>query len=703
MQEMVSSLTENKLRATTRIDELENSLTKVRQQLEHSESAVIENESLKRQIKRLTDENDGLLSDMQLLEKQIQVTTLPSVDKTAVNLELAKAQQELTAKAEQITKLEHDSAIERQTLTAQSKALTKKLALYRAKILDVAGKVKQLKKGKEILSETVNDYSKAVSKWQLEIVTVSGKLIEKIHGLQREKTEFQVRISKLAEENNLLAEQLDRVQQNFEQHSVTIASYKALEHEYNERLQTISNDQTHCRLQLSELNETYRQKSDHLIKLQQKCLAHFEKIRDHNNLKLKYDEVGQRNECLEAELAAKLARFEEMKQELKEKSNESQRCKEFEEKYNQLLAINEKCATDLQVKLDADNRNKSQQLLGGVELELQETARKFSEFKDLSENCERELQAKIMELEGSIQLKNDAFNAFKHSETSKYEDVLRSNENLTTDLEICAKKHQASTNKLLAMEKDRNELQERHQFVEDQIRITSVQLDEAKQQIRLLQDDAKDCTDSATQNCSKLEEKLQNATAELTDKTATISTLTFKLADQVEVSTGKSKEIDELLGEMREINEALKNRGDIISRQEAKIIALKSEMKNDRKRIGELQSNYTEREQTLAKLSDVAAECEKSHSANGKTMFTFHFQILSLVNLYLPFQTICLRQPYQRWTKPIECVTSKIVSRRNTINCVHWPLNLSAKLPNNRHTLANWNRKTVKTRTRAYK
>jgi uncharacterized coiled-coil protein SlyX len=69
LQEMVESLTEKKLNDATEIDELNKKLSKQENILEDLKSSLatldetkIENESIKRQLARLTEENDQLLA-----------------------------------------------------------------------------------------------------------------------------------------------------------------------------------------------------------------------------------------------------------------------------------------------------------------------------------------------------------------------------------------------------------------------------------------------------------------------------------------------------------------------------------------------------------------------------------------------------------------------------------------------------------------
>lgn len=82
MQEIIDNLTQQKLESVTdkdnlkkRISSLENKVKDLQKELHieknKSETFETENEGLHRQIKRLTEENDQLISNLDVLEKQI--------------------------------------------------------------------------------------------------------------------------------------------------------------------------------------------------------------------------------------------------------------------------------------------------------------------------------------------------------------------------------------------------------------------------------------------------------------------------------------------------------------------------------------------------------------------------------------------------------------------------------------------------------
>lgn len=217
MQEIVDNLTEKKLETANRICDLEKGLSMVSTQLANANEEVnalkehaIENESLKRQIKRLTDENEELISEMEQLETKSKEEHL--VDKTNyenLKLENEKLLGEVTRNANLLTKLsDHQEKFDKISLelqetkdineklamdlsaigeqntivTQHSRRQVEKLKLYKSKIIEFSAKLKQLKLSKEVLAKIVAEYSQSVTQWQLDIVSAMKQIEGKSTG-----------------------------------------------------------------------------------------------------------------------------------------------------------------------------------------------------------------------------------------------------------------------------------------------------------------------------------------------------------------------------------------------------------------------------------------------------------------------------------------------------------------------------------------
>lgn len=217
MQEIVDNLTENKLQTANRINDLEKNLLVANTQIANVNEGLnvlqeqsVENESLKRQIKRLTDENEELISEMEQLEatsKEEHLADLERYEKLKLEneklLEMTKDSEKfmikLTEHQEQFDKisLELQETIEKNEkligelaatgeqntiLTQHSRKQADKLKLYKTKIVEFSAKLKQLRLSKETLAKIVAEYSQSVTKWQLDIIAAMKQIESKSAG-----------------------------------------------------------------------------------------------------------------------------------------------------------------------------------------------------------------------------------------------------------------------------------------------------------------------------------------------------------------------------------------------------------------------------------------------------------------------------------------------------------------------------------------
>lgn len=262
MQLIVQSATDQKLELTTRIEHLErqladtsNRLNDTNQKLNEAqtkclafEAMEIEYEGQKKQIKRLTEENEEQETDLRELDaKFARVSELSqrqtqellqleqSVDEwkrieadyerlnqenRALQATIAANQAELASRNEQkelvamYEKLKNDyeanktefselrasleakdsgKATEWDNLTAENKQLKdhvneqqQKLGQYKSKVIEFAGKLKLLKQCKQTLLDTVSEYSVSVAKWQCDISVASKQLLQQVNKLHAE-------------------------------------------------------------------------------------------------------------------------------------------------------------------------------------------------------------------------------------------------------------------------------------------------------------------------------------------------------------------------------------------------------------------------------------------------------------------------------------------------------------------------------------
>lgn len=255
MQLIVKSATDQKLELTTRIEHLERQLADTSNRLNDAqtkclvfEELEIECEGQKKQIKRLTDENEEQEMDLRELDakfarvselSQQQTQELLRLEQSMDNWKRIEADYERltqenrilqeTIEANQAKQTDHIEQNELQTmyeklqsdfqanlnelnelrasldakdiernaewenLTVENKRLEEqvneqqqKLHKYKSKVIEFAGRLKLLKQCKQTLLDTVTEYSLSVTKWQHDISVASSLLLQQVNNLKAE-------------------------------------------------------------------------------------------------------------------------------------------------------------------------------------------------------------------------------------------------------------------------------------------------------------------------------------------------------------------------------------------------------------------------------------------------------------------------------------------------------------------------------------
>lgn len=262
MQLIVKSATDQKLELTTRVEHLERQLADTNNRLNDThrklsdaqakcatfETLEIECEGQKKQIRRLTEENEEQEMDLRELDakfarvselSQRQTQELLQLEQSVDNWKRIEADYErltqenrklqATIEAHHAEQTNHDEQNELQTkyeklkidfeanesalhelrasleakdskrtdelenLTAENKRLKEqaneqqqKLGKYKSKVIEFAGKLKLLKQCKQTLLDTVSEYSSSVTKWQRDISAASQLLVQQVNKLHAE-------------------------------------------------------------------------------------------------------------------------------------------------------------------------------------------------------------------------------------------------------------------------------------------------------------------------------------------------------------------------------------------------------------------------------------------------------------------------------------------------------------------------------------
>ncbi|XP_068152592.1 GRIP and coiled-coil domain-containing protein 2 [Drosophila tropicalis] len=209
MQEMVQDFTDKNVILTEQVQALKRQTKTDAERLSHLE---IENESLKRQLNRLTEENDGLLADvermelamqqvnalgteqrknLELLEEDIAKIKEAEIENTNLKQELSVTNQELNELKEKYEKVKQLNSEQR-----------KKFNSLKDRFIEVHRKLKNLKECKCVLLETQHEYAASVSKWQAEIIRASQLLCGKMQALQEENEQLKNRLTSAKQNQN---------------------------------------------------------------------------------------------------------------------------------------------------------------------------------------------------------------------------------------------------------------------------------------------------------------------------------------------------------------------------------------------------------------------------------------------------------------------------------------------------------------------
>lgn len=543
MQEVVDSLTQQKLSHTIRINDLDKAnstlladLSKLRDEHNVAVQASINMNSIKAELQRLSLENTELI----VTNKKLEVALKKSDDKLVEAMEFAENESnyvqlkdkfdKLVEDQQNLEKINIDLTSKNDQLNINERKLTKsmddqnhllnickyqesKLQLYKTKLIDFSAQLKQLKSCKEVLLKTVNEYSVAVSKWQSEILIVSNEFFEKNRLLRKE--------------NKVL-----KVQQN----------------EADESINKLTTELKARDLELEQYKEKYTQllnEFDLLQKEKEKISTLLETLRSDSLDGNQDDELKTLKDLL---------------------NQAEQHCVQY------------KANLENQTVLHKQNEELILKEYSGLTKDIEIAMSKYNDSNELVKELRNEL------------------------------------ENLKEEIDI----QKSSANESLQQANQRHVESERS---------LSIQIADLQNQLAVAQ------AESASELMALSKAKdFENISSELECKTRALDELTQELAhnDKILRDTIQTKdklfqskvdELADLLSEMRELNEALKTRGDVISQQEQSIteleilIAAKSaEAEHLTERINELErivhTNDTNNDQlstsTVSRVEEMA-------------------------------------------------------------------------------------------------
>ncbi|XP_072935865.1 uncharacterized protein [Epargyreus clarus] len=595
LQELVDSLTEQKLSYITEIDAAKSkiksldgkcnalldeiqkhktelttkdkSLVVATQKLSDLDSEII---SLKRQNNRLLEENEQLINQLtelenrttefnniglqqreqlQILEEKVQTDT---VFESKIE-ELNKRIQELesTNESEKAKNIEltntYDSKVDEVIKLYESEKLKKekaniKLRSYKDKILKCAACINQLKGSRYILSKTVKEYSENIPKWQNEIIKASKVLDTQINELNNENIS-------LKEKLQILEKQLsDSLSSQNTTHDESIISQVNQLNDENSRLKS---QIVELEEQLNGLQNLSASLKTELVEINSKCDILKETnttLKNENNL------LNDNLKEVNIQITTLSAKNNELLHNVEDLNNRNKHLNES------LLAKEESNMADeklmLQIKaLESEKAILVKEKLTGkdtiIELENQNRA-----LRDEADTIKSELQKVKQKSEAILHEKCEIIEEYKKEKEKDSEKVKH---------EITILQEQLDKAK-----KDYDDLLDLNGLLKEEIDTLKLSLEQPK-------DDS--------ENYSEINESLQADIVRLETKLSAYKQENALLLAEIKESRVKSKEFDslvseyedaksklasyktenaELLNEMKEINQVLKERGEAI-------------------------------------------------------------------------------------------------------------------------------------------
>ncbi|XP_026484913.2 GRIP and coiled-coil domain-containing protein 2 [Vanessa tameamea] len=591
LQELVDSLTEQKLTfitdidaaqsklrgLTTKCDQYEEELNKQKddlifkeqnlavasQKLSDLDSEVI---SLKRQNKRLLDENEQLITQLtelearteefnqiglqqrdqlQILEDKVQqddtyqtkieelnhkIQQLEKKLKEPTHVTNEKEIQDLETKIGELTNLYEAEK------TKKEKANIK-LRSYKDKILKCANCINQLKNSRFILTKTVKEYSENIPKWQNEIIKAS-KVLEN-------------QMTELNNENVILKDKLQHKERELEDVS---ASHSILTDQTNQLKVEINTLQ----MKLLDIEQQLSQSNNSNVEL--KVMIDDLKSKDVGE---KLNQQMNENNLLKEELNNLHLQINSVTNESKQLELNIEKLTKENSKLNELLEMN---------KIFEEAQQKTALQLKALESEKDILVKEKQNAKDTVIDLGHQkkiLKDQITKMKNEIQdLKR--LTESQTTEIKKINDTYK----LEKDPIVNQLKNEtiASKDKYDNLKKEYDNLLDLNGLLQEEVETLKLSLEQPK-------DDAENLSDlnvSLQADIVKLETKLsaykqENASLllevkETRSKVKEFDNLVAEYEDAKSKLVGYKTENAELLHEMKEINQVLKERGEAISK-----------------------------------------------------------------------------------------------------------------------------------------
>ncbi|XP_034841515.1 GRIP and coiled-coil domain-containing protein 2-like isoform X2 [Maniola hyperantus] len=594
LQELVDSLTEQKLTFITEIDTVQSKVRALSNKCNHYEEEInkkkaelilrdqnlsaasqklsdfdIEVISLKRQNNRLLEENEQLITQLtelearteefnniglqqreqlKVLEEKVQYDESYQMKIEEFNNKikvLEKCAKE-SAKENKSEFKEYQSKIDElnQLYEHEKSKLDKaniKLRSYKEKILKCASCINQLKNSRFILTKTVKEYSDNIPKWQNEIINASKA--------------FDKQMQQLNDENISLKEKLQQKEKELNDISLAQSQTAILKNQIN-AVEHANEDL------LSHMSELKQKLNDTLI-------YNDTLITEMTVLKSKESDIEKLNNQILENNSLK----EKLSHSLSQLSLVTLKVSELETTVENLVQNNLKLNEQLKSEHETDEtKEKVNFHIKALESEKSTLVKEKLNAKDT-----------VIELENQNKIINDQFNKLKlELQTIKEEFETLSLENIKIKTDFKLEKENSIKhlkNETISLKEQYDKLKKEYENLQDLNSLLQEEVETLKLSLEQPKDDSEhltDLNDSLQADIVKLETKLsaykqENASLLMEVKESRSKVKEFdNLASEYEDAKSKlvsyKTENAELLNEMKEINQVLKERGESISK-----------------------------------------------------------------------------------------------------------------------------------------
>ncbi|XP_055639389.1 GRIP and coiled-coil domain-containing protein 2 [Toxorhynchites rutilus septentrionalis] len=660
MQEVVDSVTGQKLEAVMKVDELEKAVAGLRRELdgaallrEQMERTSDERDALQRQIKRLTEENEDLLADLSSMEAKL-----------AEGSDRIKS---LENEKEIISRKLLEPAVDPAS-SGKEERLIRKLKLYKNKLNEISAKILLLKSDRKILMKTVREYSDQVPKWQEELLNASTILFTRIRSLETENndlrdlslrnTEYQVelrdqngRLDQVAHENSKLREEIDNLRVLNSEYESNIRKEISRNDELLQKLsESKTNNEQNCLLeqkfeQLSDEVCTLRNTNDEKEAILAKSRADMEVLQQQcNELQTTNQKIQLHTSQLEQKLQRETSEKEKLGKTIAEFNTSEQ--KDFTE-YQILNKLRDQVEELEQSKRKLEMENETlKENINKLDINCAEMQKTLDELQQSYEEQTKMLENKCVEISSLEQMLG--LEREKHAEACERYNELEQNHHRQAE--------QKESSEELTMRFDA--LQQQYLELENTLKQKEVQFEQQLSELECtnksfiekislyekqlhLDSEEQDLLRKKNRESSVALDTLQGRYNVLTVENQQLQLSHNQLSQDhsvcsEELNTLRSKfeliklENSELLSELKEINEILKERGGVISLQLSKISELEAQkaslqqklngpdLAQLRSRVQELEQNLAEKESELIALR----EGDQSFDAQSDVMST---------------------------------------------------------------------------------